>query len=244
MAIVINGSGTVTGISVGGLPDGIVDAGTLATNSVDSAELVDGAVDDSHMAAMAASKLTGALPAISGASLTSLPVSSVLISTTNASDGDSYITMLNIFDGTYDKYVMECFNFLPNTDNSALRAHFQAGGVINTTSTYDSNAIAGSGGSISAWINATNAANFSVAGHGNQGSGSNEQCYFSLEILEPYTTRETFWKGTSTEYAANGNHATVITAGCFRTSTPVTGIRFHYHQGTFKSGKVKLYGVK
>ena len=73
MAIVINGSGTVTGISVGGLPDGIVDAGTLATNSVDSAELIDGAVDDSHMAAMAASKLTGALPAISGASLTGLP---------------------------------------------------------------------------------------------------------------------------------------------------------------------------
>jgi hypothetical protein len=59
MAIVINGSGTVTGLAVGGLPDGTVDAGTLATNSVDSAELIDGAVDDSHMAAMAASKLTG-----------------------------------------------------------------------------------------------------------------------------------------------------------------------------------------
>ena len=72
MAIVINGSGTVTGLAVGGLPDGTVDAGTLATNSVDSAELIDGAVDNSHMAAMAASKLTGALPAISGASLTGL----------------------------------------------------------------------------------------------------------------------------------------------------------------------------
>ena len=59
MAIVINGSGTISGISVGGLPDSIVDAGTLATNSVDSAELIDGAVDNSHMAAMAASKLTG-----------------------------------------------------------------------------------------------------------------------------------------------------------------------------------------
>ena len=70
MAIVINGSGTVTGLAVGGLPDGTVDAGTLATNSVDSAELIDGAVDNSHMAAMAASKLTGALPIISGASLT------------------------------------------------------------------------------------------------------------------------------------------------------------------------------
>ena len=72
MAITIDGDGTVSGISVGGLPDGIVDAGTLATNSVDSAELIDGAVDDSHMAAMAASKLTGTLPAISGANLTGI----------------------------------------------------------------------------------------------------------------------------------------------------------------------------
>ena len=50
MPIVIDGDGTVTGISVGGLPDGIVDAGTLATNSVDSAELIDGAIDASHLA--------------------------------------------------------------------------------------------------------------------------------------------------------------------------------------------------
>ena len=39
MAIVINGSGTVTGISVGGLPDAIVDDGTLATDSVTAAKL-------------------------------------------------------------------------------------------------------------------------------------------------------------------------------------------------------------
>ena len=32
MPIVINGSGTVTGLSVGGLPDGTVDADTLATS--------------------------------------------------------------------------------------------------------------------------------------------------------------------------------------------------------------------
>ena len=34
MAITINGSGTVTGLAVGGLPDGTVDAGTLATEQV------------------------------------------------------------------------------------------------------------------------------------------------------------------------------------------------------------------
>ena len=58
MAIVINGSGTVTGISVGGLPDGIVDSGTLATNSVDSAELIDGSIDTAHIAA---DQITGAI---------------------------------------------------------------------------------------------------------------------------------------------------------------------------------------
>ena len=44
MAITINGSGTVTGVSVGGLPDGIVDAGTLASNSVETAKIAANAV--------------------------------------------------------------------------------------------------------------------------------------------------------------------------------------------------------
>ena len=42
MAIVINGSGTVTGISVGGLPDSIVDSGTLADNAVGLAQMASG----------------------------------------------------------------------------------------------------------------------------------------------------------------------------------------------------------
>ena len=50
MAIVINGSGTVTGLAVGGLPDGTVDAGTLATDSVEAAKLADNAVGLAEMA--------------------------------------------------------------------------------------------------------------------------------------------------------------------------------------------------
>lgn len=38
MAITLNGNGTVTGISVGGLPNGIVDTDTLANNAVTSAK--------------------------------------------------------------------------------------------------------------------------------------------------------------------------------------------------------------
>ena len=38
MAVVINGNGTVTGVSVGGLPDGIVDTDMLAANAVTAAK--------------------------------------------------------------------------------------------------------------------------------------------------------------------------------------------------------------
>ena len=61
-------AGTITGLSVGGLPDGIVDSGTLAAdsvtaakiaaNSVDSSELVDGSIDNSHLAADAVDFVT------------------------------------------------------------------------------------------------------------------------------------------------------------------------------------------
>ena len=50
MAIVINGSGTVTGISVGGLPDDIVDAGTLADDAVDTAAVANDAITLAKMA--------------------------------------------------------------------------------------------------------------------------------------------------------------------------------------------------
>jgi len=72
MAIVINGSGTVTGISVGGLPDGIVDAGTLATNSVDSAELINGSIDAAHLASGVVGDNTPAFEVYMSANMTSV----------------------------------------------------------------------------------------------------------------------------------------------------------------------------
>jgi len=48
MAIVINGSGTVTGISAGGLPDGTVDTDTLAADAVNGTKLADDAINSEH----------------------------------------------------------------------------------------------------------------------------------------------------------------------------------------------------
>ena len=48
MAIVINGSGTITGVSAGGLPDGSVDSDTLATG-IDAIKLADGTITNSEL---------------------------------------------------------------------------------------------------------------------------------------------------------------------------------------------------
>ena len=49
MPVTINGDGSITGLAVGGLPDGSVDADTLASNAVTSAKLASGAITRSSL---------------------------------------------------------------------------------------------------------------------------------------------------------------------------------------------------
>ena len=59
MPITINGGGNIQGLSVGGLPDGSVDADTLAANAVTSAKVASAAITSSelHDDAVTTSKL-------------------------------------------------------------------------------------------------------------------------------------------------------------------------------------------
>ena len=60
MPVTINGDGSIAGLSVGGLPNGTVDADTLASNAVTNTKLANGAVTNTKVndtAAIAGSKL-------------------------------------------------------------------------------------------------------------------------------------------------------------------------------------------
>lgn len=57
MPITINGSGTVTGISAGGLPDNSITNAELADDAVNTAEIADNAVGLAEMAGLARGKL-------------------------------------------------------------------------------------------------------------------------------------------------------------------------------------------
>jgi len=60
MAIVINGSGTVTGLSVGGLPDGTVDTDTLANTTVTAAKVAADVATQAELDAAGVGGATGA----------------------------------------------------------------------------------------------------------------------------------------------------------------------------------------
>ena len=74
MPITINGSGTITGISAGGLPDGSVTNDDLATG-------------------ISSSKLSGALPAIDGSNLTGIVTG--LTASAFSQNANGYITLSN-----------------------------------------------------------------------------------------------------------------------------------------------------
>ena len=70
-----NASALTTGtLPIARIADDAVTNAKMADDAINSAQIADGAVDDAHIATgITASKLTGALPAISAASLTNVP---------------------------------------------------------------------------------------------------------------------------------------------------------------------------
>jgi len=155
MAIVINGSGTVTGLAVGGLPDGTVDAGTLATDSVVTGKIADGTIANADIADLAASKLTGALPAISGAALTNIVAGKILqvvYSTSNTATypTTSYTTITGASiqitpSATSSKilYIYNCGGLLSGTTNNMSLKLERGGSAIRTYDRWGYNTVAG-----------------------------------------------------------------------------------------------------
>ena len=48
MAIAINGAGTITGITAGGLPDASIVAADIAADAIDGTKLADNAINSEH----------------------------------------------------------------------------------------------------------------------------------------------------------------------------------------------------
>lgn len=91
MPIAINGSGTVTGISVGGLPDGIVDADMLAANAVTAGKLASG------VGGKILQVLQSTFTAATSTSSTSLVDSGLSVSITPSSTSNKILIMYGLY---------------------------------------------------------------------------------------------------------------------------------------------------
>ncbi len=74
MAITINGSGTITGISAGGLPDGIVDTDMIAASAATTAKFGSGSIIQVAVGSGTANQASGGCHAATGTSTNDSPV--------------------------------------------------------------------------------------------------------------------------------------------------------------------------
>tara|TARA_A100001515_G_C4464909_1_gene174882 strand:+ start:9 stop:611 length:603 start_codon:yes stop_codon:yes gene_type:complete len=174
MPITINGSGTVTGVSVGGLPDGIVDTDMLAAKAATAAKIGNGGIIQvvhalkTSRQTISANMAIGNQVEISSMSCTITPTSSsnkilVLMSLAVGASGDTTVGGTILRDSTIVAQANSSGNRTQNTfgvGNGASRCLWRISPVQctvldspNTTSSIVYTAKIGGNGGINVYIN-------------------------------------------------------------------------------------------
>ena len=231
-------------------PDGSVGTAKLAATAVTTAKIASSAITDAKIATgITASKLTGALPAISGASLTGAGGMQLLLDTSfggyvGAGSVTSYDISSTYINATYDDYYLT-FSARPSSDNKYLQMQVFVAGSIVTSSHYCSELHnIGSTGNQSG----SNAdANISLTQFGT-GNDVGAAITASLHIQNVNSTLVPFGvSGFTNSYNTDPVHnGTVVSGGLIHAqyATVVNGIRFKMHSGNIYGGHVRLYGLR
>jgi len=146
MAIVINGSGTITGITAGGLPDDVITTDDIADNAITLAKMV-GGTDGQVITYSAAGDPVAIGPGTAGQVLTSaganLPQTFAaagggawtVITSTNVTSAVSTVDFTTGIDGTYVSYVVTFSCVIPNTTTTTLWMNLGDSSGFDTGST-------------------------------------------------------------------------------------------------------------
>ena len=116
MPVTINGDGSITGLAVGGLPNGTVDADTLASNSVTNAKLASDSVNASKIDLTDNYAFTGTFSTPNGYNLLATRNDSSAVSY----NGDVQIFDLNSYLSTYDVFYIDLKYY--NTDSGGAQS--------------------------------------------------------------------------------------------------------------------------
>ena len=233
MAIAINGSGTITGISAGGLPDDTVDNGTMADDAIGVAKL---------SATGTASSSTYLRGDNSWATPTAGALTKVFSTTLDDTSGAIDIETAAMFDGTYDNLLIQipyCYNM--SADDISIYMNIKLSSYQESSNKFH-------------WQQHSSTSNSVVVDRHDStsiikcaeslGNAANESWMMNLYFSNPnssdwYTFFNWNLVGSKTDSAliwANG-------AGvCTQADTQVQGIRFRTSSGDFGNIKIVGYG--
>ena len=147
MPITINGSGTVTGLSVGGLPDGSINNADLATDAVSTSKLFNGAVTTAKLGSAEVSGLCKAWVNFNGTGVVAIRASYNVSSITDNDTGTYTVNFTTAMvdtnyclNGTGNRSstgsTLVCQDFSPITarTTSSIMVRFED---VNTTNVVD-----------------------------------------------------------------------------------------------------------
>tara|TARA_B100001093_G_scaffold430736_1_gene426539 strand:- start:2405 stop:3088 length:684 start_codon:yes stop_codon:yes gene_type:complete len=204
-------------------------------------------VASENINAMAASKLTGAMPSLDGSALTG--TSDMVHIKTQTGTNASSIDFLHgtsdvVFDGTYDVYEF-IIHYAYGASNAELRIEpSQDGSGFTTTNTLGFT-VGGyrASSSNSAWTTNLGTAGFFKSAV-NMGNAENEISGGQIRVYSPFdSAKNTVAVTTLNAYQASGTYASQITAGGMSAAGRTHGLRFKTNSGNIYA-KVSLYGIK
>jgi len=221
-----------------------------ANKPLGASDITDGIITDAKIAGMSSSKLSGALPAISGASLTGISSTWVQIGSTTTASSTATVDYDNLA-STYQLYVVIGTQIRPATNGAELEVNFGTDGSTysaNKTSVYgyqynvegDNEAEAGGLSNTPSLGNSSSDQPIShnQSNHGTYGNAGFMIAYFSgIGQGSNYGSFDIYsnnWSQTNRAWGARINGHIQASADC---------IRFNFTSGNIAQGKFTLFGV-
>ena len=229
-------------------PVNSISTDKILSSAVTTAKIADSAITDAKIGGMASSKLTGALPALDGASLTNAGgMQLILDQTFGGLAGAGSITSFDISDtyinSTYDAYLLEAY-FRPSADNKYLQFRVKVGGTIQTGSIYGYGGKA-LDGDAEFGDNADSVFGMHMYGCGTQ-EGEGSSLVMTMQNINS-TTEPFAWHCQNTVQNTDDNHTGNAACGSLKAANRglvVNGLSFFWHSGNIHGGRAKLYGLR
>jgi hypothetical protein len=192
---------------------------------------------------IAASQLTGALPAIDGSALTGVNTALAFISSATISNVAT-VDFTGFDASKYSDYVFSLSNVIPVTDGVTLQFRMSVDGGSTFLTSYGS-CIQYTGSTVNAANTASAGTHIPITDGNSVGSDVNEfGVSGEVRVFGPDLVARTYMTGFVRATNTAGTNQIGISVGQNEVTTAVNAVRFLFSSGNLESGRITMYGVR